>query len=165
MGLIGELIIICERTKQSTTIKMSPGAWLLWLWAHHYASMCDSFLWVLCGCSAQLNRDTGHSEALWLHYVRGKASPCASTNTYLPQFSVSATSMCHWHLARVYLLCKRQGNCSFFFSGRCFSEKVSHHVGYFSFEKEALCGKIAKKPVQIPKEEHSWLQFAASGKT
>lgn len=140
-----EFVLICERTDPAPHIKMSAGVRLLWLWAHHYASTCDSLHWVLRGCSAQLNRDTGHSEASLAPLCEGKFIGVSFHQR------ISAAVLCECYFDASMTL-----GCVFFFSSRAaekpqlflFREmlfrKVSHRVGSFSSGGEASRGEISK---------------------
>lgn len=130
-----EFVLICERTDPAPHIKMSAGVRLLWLWVHHYASMCDSLLWVLRGCSAQLNRDTGHSEA--------SLAPLCERKFIGVSFHqrISAAELCECYFdASMTLGCvffpraqpaAEQKNRSYFFSERCFLGKSRIELDLF----------------------------------
>lgn len=143
-----EFVLICERTDPAPHIKMSAGVRLLWLWVHHYASTCDSLLWVLRGCSAQLNRDTGHSEASLAPLCERKfiggsfhqRTLCRRDlwvllwrvdDTRLGFFPSRATS-------------RRAEKPQLFLFREMLFRKVSHRVGSFSSGGEASRGEISK---------------------
>ena len=58
---------------------ISPIIWLIIM----QVFMCDSFLWVLCGCCAKFSGEIDPKEPFWVHYVMEHSSSGNHVNTVL----------------------------------------------------------------------------------